>query len=51
MKATERNFIKLIKKRREEGLLYAVETYGWVIQSVVRKHLFLLPDQQQECIT
>lgn len=50
MKATEKNFIKLIKKRREEGLLYAVETYGWVIQSVIRKHLFLLPDLQQECI-
>lgn len=50
MRATEKNFINLIRKRREEGLLYAVETYGWVIQSVVRKHLFLLPDLQQECI-
>ena len=50
MKATEKNYINLIRKRREEGLLYAVETYGWVIQSVVRKHLFLLPDLQQECM-
>ena len=38
MKATEKNYINLVRKRREEGLLYAVETYGWVIQSVVRKH-------------
>lgn len=50
MQVTERNFIKLMKKRREEGQLYAVETYGWVIQSVVRKHLFLLPDLWPECI-
>lgn len=50
MKATEKNFINLVKKRKEEGLLYIVETYGWILQSVIRKHLFLLPDLQQECI-
>lgn len=50
MKATEKNFIRLIKQGREEGLLYVVETYGWIIQTVVRKQLFMLPDLQDECI-
>lgn len=50
MKATEKNFIKLIKRGKEEGLLYVVDTYGWLIQSVVRKYLFMIPDLQDECI-
>lgn len=28
MKANESNFVELIKKRREEGILYVIETYG-----------------------
>lgn len=50
MRVTEKNFIKYIRKRREEGLMYVVETYGWVIRCVVQKHLFTLPDLQEECI-
>lgn len=30
--------------------MYVVETYGWVIRCVVQKHLFTLPDLQEECI-
>lgn len=50
MKATEKNFIKLIEQGKEEGLLYVVDAYGWIIQTVVRKQLFMLPDLQDECV-
>lgn len=50
MKATEDNFINLIKRKKEQGLLYVVDEYGRVIQSVLRKILFRLPDKEEECM-
>ncbi len=50
MKANENNFIELIRKRREEGILYVIETYGGLIQSIVRKRLFSWPDRIDECM-
>lgn len=50
MKATEDNFVELIKKRREEGILYVMETYGGLLYSVVRKRLFVAPDRIEECM-
>ncbi|MCI8494377.1 MAG: sigma-70 family RNA polymerase sigma factor [Lachnospiraceae bacterium] len=50
MKATEENFIALIRKRKEEGILYVIDTWGAYLQSIVRRRLFLLPDRVEECI-
>lgn len=50
MKANEHNFVELIKKRREEGILYVIETYGSLLQSIVRKRLFTWPDRIDECM-
>lgn len=50
MKANENNFISLLKKRKEEGILYVIETYGGLLQSVVRKRLFAYPDKAEECM-
>lgn len=50
MKANESNFVELIRKRREEGILYVIETYGGLIQSIVRKRLFHWPDKVDECM-
>ncbi len=50
MKANGRNFIDLIKKQKEEGILYVIETYGGLLQSIVRKRLFTAPDRIEECM-
>lgn len=50
MKANENNFIDLIKKQKEEGILYVIETYGGLLHSIVRKRLFNAPDRIEECM-
>ena len=50
MKANENNFVSLIKKRREEGILYVIDTYGALLQSIVKKRLFTCPDRVEECM-
>ncbi len=50
MRATEENFVSLIKKRKEAGLVYVADKYGYIIQAVVRKYLLRLPEEEQECI-
>ena len=50
MKANENNFIDLIKKQKEEGILYVIETYGGLLHSIVRKRLFTAPDRIEECM-
>lgn len=50
MKATEHNFITLIRQRREEGILYMIETYGGLLQSIVKKRLYAAPDRVDECM-
>ena len=50
MRANEDNFIRLIRQRKEEGILYVIETYGGLIHSVVRKRLSGFPDRAEECM-
>ena len=50
MKANENNFVDLIRKRREEGILYVIETYSGLLHSIVRKRLFMAPDRIDECM-
>ena len=50
MKANENNYVELIKKRREEGLLYVIDTYGSLLYSIVRRRLFTAPDRVDECM-
>ena len=50
MKANEDNFIELIKRRREEGILYVIDTYGGLLHAIVRKRLFMMPDRIEECM-
>ena len=37
MKANEDNFVDLIRKSREEGLVYVIRTYGGLLKSIVQK--------------
>ncbi|MCI9624022.1 MAG: sigma-70 family RNA polymerase sigma factor [Lachnospiraceae bacterium] len=50
MKANENNFIDLIKKQKEEGILYVIETYGRLLHSIVQKRLYAAPDRIEECM-
>ena len=50
MRATKDNFIQLIRKRKEEGILYVIDTWGAYLQSIVRRKLFLIPDHVDECM-
>lgn len=50
MKVTEQNFISLLRRRKEEAILYVIETYGALLQSIVHKRLSAFPDRAEECM-
>lgn len=50
MKITEENFVLHLKNRNEKALEYVIDTYGWIIKSIVKKHLYNLKSHQEECI-
>ena len=50
MRANEDNFIRLLRQRKEEGILYVIEAYGGLIHSVVWKRLSGFPDKAEECM-
>lgn len=50
LKMDERNFINQIKSSNEEGLNYLLNNYGWIIKTVVSKHLYRLPWYKDECM-
>ena len=50
MKITEENFIEQLKKGNEKALEYVIDNYAWILKTVIRKHLFSLPDYCEECI-
>ncbi len=50
MKADQTNFIRLMRKGREEGILYVIENYGGYLRTIVHRRLFALPDQVDECM-
>ncbi len=50
MKANENNFVDLIRRRREEGIVYVIRTYGGLLKSIVKKRLFTSPDRVEECM-
>lgn len=50
MKINEGNFIVQLRKRNEKALDYVIDNYGWIIKSIVKKHLYNLQSVQDECI-
>ncbi|QOX63509.1 sigma-70 family RNA polymerase sigma factor [Anoxybacterium hadale] len=50
MKITEKNFIEQLNRKNEKALDYVLLEYGWIIQTVTRKHLHNLPELQKECV-
>ncbi len=49
MKIGEYNYIRQLRRQDEKALMYVIETYGGLIKSVIRRHLFSLPHKQEEC--
>lgn len=50
MKINEQNFITQLKSRNEKALEYVIDTYGWVIKSVISRQLYHLQSYQGECM-
>ena len=50
MNITEENFISRLKNKDEKALEYVIDSYGWIIKTVVKKHLSKLENHQDECI-
>lgn len=50
LKIDEENFIKLLIRRDERAMDYVIESYGWLIKSIVQKHLYSFSSDQGECI-
>lgn len=49
MKIGEHNFIKQLRLHNEQALVYVIDEYGGLLMAVIRKHLFYLPERQEEC--
>ncbi|MDO5714536.1 MAG: sigma-70 family RNA polymerase sigma factor [Tissierellia bacterium] len=50
MVITEDNFVEEMKKGNEKALDYVIDEYGWLLKSVLRKHLFYFMDSFDECM-
>lgn len=50
MTINSENFLSHLKAREEQALEFVLKEYGGFLMSVIRKHLFLLPSMQEECM-
>jgi len=50
LQISEDNFIEELKKKNEKALEYVIDNYGWVLKTVIKKHLRYLPDFYEECL-
>lgn len=46
----EKNFIKQLKKKDEKALEYIIDTYGGIVKSIVKRHMYNISNYQEECI-
>ena len=44
MRITEENFIYHLRKKNEQALEYVIDNYGGIVRSVIKRHLYNLPD-------
>lgn len=50
MRINSENYIRELKQHNEKALAYIIDTYGALVKSIVRKHLYALPQYQEECM-
>lgn len=49
MRIGKHNYIQQLRLHNEKALIYVIDAYGGLLMSVIRKHLFGLPELQEEC--
>ncbi|MGG5461521.1 sigma-70 family RNA polymerase sigma factor [Clostridium sp. B9] len=50
MKISEENFLSELRKRNEKALEYVIDTYGWLVKTIVKKHMYNLESYEDDCI-
>lgn len=50
MRITEDNFVSQIVRGNEEAIEYVIQQYGWIIKTIVKKHLYQIPSYEEECM-
>ena len=50
MRIDRDNFLARLKAHDERALEFVLEEYGGLLMSVIRRHLFCLPQMQEECL-
>lgn len=50
MRIGEHNYIQQLQLQNEDALVYVIETYGGLLKAVIRKTLYLMPGEQEECL-
>jgi RNA polymerase sigma-70 factor (ECF subfamily) len=50
LKITEDNFVSYLRSKNEQALEFVIDNYGGIIQGIVKRHLYNLPEYQEECI-
>lgn len=50
MKVDESNFITFIRRKKEDGILYVIDTYGGYLRAIVRQKLSAMPSQVDDCM-
>lgn len=48
MNINEENFIREMRKGNQKALIYIIDSYGWILKTVIKKHLFYLPSYYDE---
>lgn len=49
MKVNEKNFLQELRKHNPKSLIYIIDTYGGLVTAIIRKHLYLMQDKNEEC--
>lgn len=50
MRITEENFVSQMLVGNETAIAYVIEQYGWIMKTIVRKHLYQIPHYEEDCI-
>lgn len=50
MRINEENYVKLLKKKKDNALSYFIDNHGWIIKSIVVRDLVNYKGVQDECI-
>lgn len=50
MKIGEHNYIQQLQLQNEDALVYVIDTYGGLLKAVIRKTLYLIPGEREECL-